>query len=76
MSYWVAWTMLQKIRTAMGQQNDQYKLQGHVEQGHVEMDEKPILAENAKAASAVGAQRSQRFWLLCLPQLRSDLPGL
>ena len=30
-SYWVAWTMLQKIRTAMGQQDDKYKLQGHVE---------------------------------------------
>ena len=30
-SYWVSWTMLQKIRTAMGQQDDKYKLQGLVE---------------------------------------------
>lgn len=30
-SYWVAGTMLQKIRTAMGQQDDRYKLQGHME---------------------------------------------
>ena len=30
-SYWVAWNMLQKIRTAMGQQDDKYKLQGLVE---------------------------------------------
>ena len=30
-SYWVAWTLLQKIRRAMGEQDSQYKLQGIVE---------------------------------------------
>lgn len=30
-SYWVAWTLLQKIRRAMGEQDSRYKLQGIVE---------------------------------------------
>lgn len=30
-SYWVAWTLLQKIRHAMGQQDKKYKLRGIVE---------------------------------------------
>ena len=30
-SYWVAWTLLQKIRRAMAEQDSQYKLQGIVE---------------------------------------------
>lgn len=30
-SYWVAWTLLQKIRRAMREQDNQYKLQGIVE---------------------------------------------
>lgn len=30
-SYWVAWTLLQKIRYAMGKQDEQYKLRGIVE---------------------------------------------
>ena len=30
-SYWVSWTLLQKIRSAMGKQDGQYKLRGVVE---------------------------------------------
>jgi hypothetical protein len=30
-SYWVAWTMLQKIRKAMGQQDEKYRLKGLIE---------------------------------------------
>ena len=34
-SYWVSWTLLKKIRSAMGKQDGQYKLRG----GVVEVDE-------------------------------------
>jgi hypothetical protein len=68
-SYWVAWTMLQKIRTAMGQHDDKYRFK------NIWRWMKPILAENVKAADTAEVQPRQRSWSPCPPPVEKRSAG-
>ncbi len=69
-SYWVSWTLLQKIRYAMGKQDGQYKLRGVVE-----LDE-AYFGYRSKTTNEAGGQEKPRFWLLFPQTIRKNIRDL